>query len=279
MYLQYAGDAERQDVSLRFRTAGCVVKSDPQLLERIISNLVSNALRYTKQGGVLVTARRYRGAVRIEVWDTGIGIPRDKWELIFEEFYQIGNPERDRTRGIGMGLSIVRRICQLLEHEMEFRSVENRGTRFCVTVPSGSDGAADTLELDANTLPPRVARRFTVMVIDDEEPIRQAMVEFLVPQQISVLAAGSIAEAVELARAAESPVDMIFSDLRLRGGEDGIQAVREVRQVLGAGTPAVLLTGDTSSERLREAHEHGLIVIYKPLKAKQILSLINLLPA
>lgn len=280
MYLQYAGEAERRDISLRFRASGRIVKSDPLLLERILSNLIQNALRYTQQGGgVLVAARRARDGVRIEVWDTGIGISPDKLELIFEEFYQIDNPARDRAKGIGMGLSIVRRICSLLGIALEVHSRPQRGSLFRLSVPAGAEGALAEMQLGGDTLPPRPVRNFTVMVIDDEEPIRRAMEEFLVPQQIRVLSAGSIAEAVDLARDSDTPVDVIFSDLRLRAGEDGIRAIQEVRNVLGVGTPAVLLTGDTTSERLREAHESGLIVIYKPLQAKQVLELINRLPA
>jgi signal transduction histidine kinase/CheY-like chemotaxis protein len=279
MYLQYAGEAERRDISLRFRASGRIVRSDPQLLERVVSNLIQNALRYTLKGGVLVAARRAPEGVHIEVWDTGIGIPANKLELIFEEFFQVDNPERDRTRGVGMGLSIVRRVCRLLAHEIEVKSTPNRGSLFRVNVPAGSADAEREIQLGGDTLPPRATRNITVMVIDDEEPIRRAMTEFLAPQQIRVLAAGSIAEAVALAQAADTPIDVIFSDLRLRAGEDGIRAVQEVRRVLGASTPAVLLTGDTTSERIREAHEGGLIVLFKPLQARQVLELINRMPA
>ena len=133
-----------------------MVQSDPLLLERVLANLVQNALRYTRNGGVLVTARRYRGAVALEIWDTGPGIADDKKEMIFREFYQIDNPERDRSRGLGMGLAIVRRICHLLEHPLDLRSRVGKGSVFRVVVPVGDITAVDATIPEA-TLPARSA--------------------------------------------------------------------------------------------------------------------------
>jgi len=278
MYLQFAGDAEQRGISLRFRAGGCVIRSDPQLLERVVSNLIQNALRYTETGGVLVAARRFSRGVRIEIWDSGIGIPGDKLDMIFREFYQIDNPERDRTRGLGMGLAIVRRICKLLDHAVDVRSTPGRGSIFRVTVPIVYQDVPQDLQLTADTLPPMPVRQLTVLVIDDEEAIREAMREFLSRQQFRVLTAATIAEAVEHAKSSQTRIDVIVSDLRLRGEEDGIQAIGEVRRLVGAGTPAILLTGDTSSDRLRVAHQIGLVIVYKPIGARQILDMIDRLP-
>lgn len=279
IYLQFAGDAEQRGIALRFRAAGRMIRSDPKLLERALANLVQNALRYTKEGGVLVAARRGAGGrVRLEVRDSGIGIAEDQRELIFREFYQVENPERDRARGLGMGLAIVRRICDLLGHELQLASRPGCGSTFRLLVPAVEAGVPSELQLDADTLPPRAARRLTLLLIDDEQAIRESMTEFLAPQQIQVLAVATIQEALDHARQPGVQIDVIVSDLRLRAGEDGVQAIRQLRAILGAGTPAVLMTGESSPDRLREAHESGVVVLYKPVSARQFLDMIDRLP-
>jgi signal transduction histidine kinase/CheY-like chemotaxis protein len=275
LYQQFGGDAEAHEISLRFRAARRLVLSDPQLLERVLANLLQNALRYTRQGGVLVAARRRASGVALEVWDTGVGIPAEKLELIFEEFYQIDNPERDRSRGLGMGLAIVRRLCNLLGHSLEVRSTPGRGTMFRVVVPVGDARDPTQPALEADTLPPRTDVRVTVMLIDDERAIREATRELLRPMQVDVLVAATIAEAVELARQAAAPIDMILSDWRLRGTETGVEAVRAVRRICGEATPAVLITGDTSADVLTLAHENGLIILHKPLQPRELVRLIS----
>ena len=166
LYQQFGGDAEARDLALRFRATRRIVSSDPLLLERILANLVQNALRYTRRGGVLVAARRHATGVALEVWDTGPGIPTDKLEMIFREFYQIDNPERDRSRGLGMGLAIVQRLCHLLQHPLEVRSREGRGSVFRLVVPEG-DVNALAVSKEAETLPPRKTGTITVLLIDD----------------------------------------------------------------------------------------------------------------
>ncbi len=275
LYQQFGGDAEARDISLRFRAARRVICSDPQLLERVLANLVQNALRYTRRGGVLVAARRHGAGTALEVWDTGIGIAPEKLGLIFEEFYQIDNPERDRSRGLGMGLAIVRRLCDLLAHPLEVHSRPGKGTMFRIIVPAGMPLDATQPSLEADTLPPRTDVRLTVLLIDDEMAIREATVGLLSPLQVQVLAAGTIAEAVNLARNCTEPIEMILSDWRLHGTENGVEAVRAVRRVCGEATPAVLITGDTSAELLKLAHENGLIILHKPLQPRELLRLIK----
>jgi len=274
LYQQFGGDAEARDLALRFRATRRVVRSDPLLLERILANLAQNALRYTRRGGVLVAARRHAGGVALEVWDTGLGIPADKLEMIFREFYQIDNPERDRSRGLGMGLAIVQRLCHLLQHPLEVRSREGRGSVFRIVVPEG-DVNALAVSKEAETLPPRKTGTITVLLIDDERAIREATRELLRPMQVNVIVAATVAEAVASAEKSEQQIDMILSDWRLRGQEDGLEAVRAVRAVSGEGTPAVLITGETSPELLKRAHEAGLVVLHKPLQPRQLIRLIK----
>ena len=275
LYQQFGGDAEARGLSLRFRATRRIVRSDPLLLERVLANLVQNALRYTRTGGVLVAARRHPRGVALEVWDTGVGIPEDKREMIFREFYQIDNPERDRGRGLGMGLAIVQRLCNLLEHPLEVSSTVGRGSVFRVVVPAGDASAIDTPTSEADTLPPRKLGVVTVLLIDDELAIRDATRELLRPLHVDVLTAGTIAEAVELAGEARDRLDLILSDWRLRGQENGVEAVRAVRAVAGEATPAMLITGDTSPELLKLAHESGLVILHKPLQPRVLVRLVK----
>jgi signal transduction histidine kinase len=275
LYQQFGGDAEARNLSLRFRATRRIVRSDPLLLERVLANLLQNALRYTRQGGVLVAARRHPHGVALEVWDTGIGIPEDKRDMIFREFFQIDNPERDRGRGLGMGLAIVQRLCNLLEHPLDLRSTFGRGSVFRVVVPAGDVQAIDAPQPEADTVPPRKLGAVTVLLIDDEQAIREATRELLRPMHVDVLAAATLAEGVALAKEAGDRVDLILSDWRLRGQENGVEAVRAVRAVCGEATPAVLLTGDTSADLLKLAHESGLVILHKPLQPRQLVRLVK----
>jgi signal transduction histidine kinase len=275
LYQQFGGDAEARSLALRFRATRRIVRTDPLLLERVLSNLVQNALRYTHDGGVLVAARRNPRGIALEVWDTGLGIPADKIEMIFREFYQIENPERDRGRGLGMGLAIVQRICNLLGHPLEVHSTVGRGSLFRVVVPAGDANAVDETVPEGDTLPPRNLGTVTVLLIDDERAIREATRELLRPLHVDVIVAANITEAVELARESSATIDMILSDWRLRGQENGVEAVLAVRAVAGAATPAVLITGDTSPELLKTAHENGLVVLHKPLQPRHLVRLIK----
>jgi len=275
LYQQFGGDAEARNLALRFRATRRLILTDPLLLERVLANLVQNALRYTRQGGVLVAGRRHARGIAVEVWDTGLGIPQDKKEMIFREFYQIDNPERDRARGLGMGLAIVQRLCNLLEHPLEVHSTPGRGSVFRVIVPAGDPNAVDAVPHEADTLPPRKLGTVTVLLIDDERAIRDATRELLRPLHVDVLVAATIAEAVEVARNASERIDLILSDWRLRGQENGIDAVHAVRSATGQDTPAVLVTGDTSSELLKLAHENALVILHKPLQPRHIVRLVK----
>ena len=275
LYQQFGGDAEARNLALRFRATRRIVCSDPLLLERVLGNLVQNALRYTRKGGVLVAARRHCRGVALEIWDTGVGIPPDQKDMIFREFYQIDNPERDRGRGLGMGLAIVQRLCTLLEHRLELHSKLGHGSVFRVVVPAGEADAIDATPTEADTLPPRKEGRVTVMLIDDERAIREATRELLRPLHVDVLIAATIPEAVELAKAAPEQIDLIMSDWRLRGEENGVAAIQALRRVAGDATPAVLITGDTSPELLQLAHESGLVILHKPLQPRHIVRLVK----
>jgi PAS domain S-box-containing protein len=252
---------------LRFRTSGCgtVVQSDPVLLERILRNLVENALRYTERGGVLVGCRRRGGQMRIEVADTGIGIAPDRQQEVFEEFFQVGNPERDRDKGLGLGLAVVRRLARLLGHEVEVRSIPGRGSTFAVTVPLIEAGGVSPGRSEA--VAPEDCSG-VVLVVDDEELVRAGMQAMIETWGYRVLTGSCRNEAIGVLD--DHPPDILLADYRLRDGETGLDVIRAVHARLGRRIPAAIVTGDTAPERLAEAQAGGYRLLHKPVAATDL---------
>ncbi|ALT79353.1 hybrid sensor histidine kinase/response regulator [Paucibacter sp. KCTC 42545] len=254
------------------------VDTDPVLLERVLRNLIDNAIKYTEQGHVDVNVVQAgsgeSGLWRIDVCDTGVGIALPEQSQVFEEFYQVGNPERDRAKGLGLGLSIVSRLVDLLDLHLDLSSQPGEGSCFSLSVavassalPSaalgGEAGAASALA----QLP-----HVHVLVLEAEAPVRQAMQALLNSHGAEVSLASTAREAV-LTSLQRRP-DIVLTDLRLQGGEEGLQALRSLRSALPQ-LPAILITGDTCPERLREAHDAGLLVLHKPVLEAQLLSAIK----
>lgn len=265
--------AEEKGLRLRIRPSKTLLASDATLLFRVLSNLVSNALRYTRAGGVLVACRRRGPTAHIEVWDTGIGIPAEQHERIFEEFYQLDNPERDRTRGLGLGLATVRRVARLLGHELHLRSIPGRGSRFTLEVPLADPAKVASISATVEQRVPNLLRGKTIVVIDDEASVRLGMQSLLASWGCRCVAAADAAEALE--RLAGRTPDFVLADLRLRGEDSGIDAIRTLRAALGADLPAVLISGDTAPEQLRKVSAAGLTMMHKPLKAVRLRALLN----
>ncbi|MBV8835864.1 MAG: response regulator [Alphaproteobacteria bacterium] len=255
-----APEAERKGIDLILLPTSLAVESDPLLIEQILRNLISNAVRYTDAGRVVVGCRR--GArVRVQVWDTGCGIADDQQELIFQEFYQVGNPERDRSKGLGLGLAIVRRLTTLLATPLAFRSWPGKGSVFSVSiVPASSKPLAEPIaEAMPEIVPPR-----TIAVLDDEIAIQDAMQTLLTTWGHSVIVAGSTDEMLAQFESRARP-DLLICDYRLRGGENGIAAIARLRSALAAEMPAILITGDTAPDRIREASASGCLLLHKPV--------------
>jgi len=270
LHMQYAGQAELAGLALRFSPGGKSVTSDPQLLERIVGNLVHNAIRYTTQGGIAVVARSTRTHINIEVWDTGPGIAAGDLRRIFEEFFQVGRGERDRSQGLGMGLAIIKRLAALLGHRLEVASVPGRGTMFRVGVPVGTlDGWAEELA-PADTLPMSVDVAQMVLVVDDEEPIREGLRLLLQEWGYQAMTAADAVQAERAVTALEGRVDLILSDLHLGGGAGGREVVASVRRLCGREVPAILVTGDTAGEALREVVGGTDPVLFKPVQPRQL---------
>ena len=203
--------------------------------------------------------------MRVRVSDTGIGIDPGEHERVFEEFVQLGNRERDRRRGIGLGLSIVRRLARLLDVELELDSAPGRGTRVTLGIEAGTPS-----RVDADAPPTRAAEPrpplddLLVLVVDDEPDVAEATRALLESRSAACAVAGSGAEALERLDELDRAPDVIVSDYRLRGRETGPDAVAAVRGRLGVAVPALLVTGDVAPERLARIHASGLPVLHKP---------------
>ena len=270
LQMSFGGQAEEAGLQLRFKPGGKVVKSDPQLLERALANLVQNGLRYCRSGGIVVLARNWRGGTNIEVWDTGIGIPEPELPKIFGEFYQVANPERDRNKGLGIGLAIVSRLTLLLDHTLTVQSRVGRGSLFRIWVKGSDLEQMEEFTVGSDTVPTRIDDIRTILFIDDEEAIRTSVSDLLRQWGYTVLATATVDEARRAALNHDSVIDVVISDLRLRGGEDGILAIEQIRQVCGYTVPAVLVTGDTSPDQVQRIHESGHIVLFKPVRPKDL---------
>lgn len=276
--IEHENQALEKGFKIHVVNTSLVVHSDPGLLERIVRNFVSNAVRYTKTGRIVVGCRRSRESVLIEVWDTGVGIPQDKLQDIFQEFYQLDNPERDRSKGLGLGLAIVDRLAHLLGHTIEVRSKLGLGSVFRVRVPRGqlvSSSHTSTMEGRGGYVGFAHA---LVLFIDDEAAIVQGMMGLLEGWGCDVIAATSGEEMKEkLLDCARTP-DVIISDYRLRHGENGIEVIRSLQEEFNDDIPGILITGDTAPDRLQEARASGFELLHKPLQpAKLRALLVNLL--
>lgn len=234
--------------------------TDPALLLRVLRNLTENAIKFTASGSIALRLRVRDGAVQVMVEDTGRGIPRHEQAMVFEEFYQVDNPERDRAKGLGLGLSIVRRLCSLLDVQMELRSQPGQGTCVTLTLPLQATGPA--LPTPAEPTRNHSFAGRTVLVLDDERSVRLGMRILLEELGCRYLEASCGAEALQQARAHRP--DVILADLRLRGGETGIAAIRRVVDAIGP-TPAILISGDTAPDRLQEATRAGIKLLHKPV--------------
>jgi signal transduction histidine kinase len=261
----FADAARKKGLRLRVVGSSGWVASDPILLERILLNLVSNAVRYTDRGGVVIGCRRHGEKLRIDVCDTGAGIPEDQRQNIFGEFFRLVGSGRDGGSGLGLGLAIVDRLGRLLGHPVELGSRPGRGSRFSVSVPLAPHPlvAWDTPAPAAAI--PDPARGKRIIVIDDDALVLDGMRGILQSWgcQVETATSGDAALAVLTANGALP--DLIISDSRLADGRTGIEAIERLRAAAGAPIPAFVITGDTAPERLREASAAGFHLLHKPV--------------
>jgi signal transduction histidine kinase len=280
----FSARAEQKSLQLRVRASGLWVRSDPQLLHRMLSNLMDNALKYTASGGVTVMARDRGETVWIEVRDTGIGIAPEQSGRIFEEFYQVDNPGRDRSHGLGIGLSIVQRLSRLLGHPVQMHSRLGRGTHFRLVVQAANAQASalagpfppQAAAADAEEQRRRGAARLParVLLLDDEQEIREAMTGLLRSHAVEAQAVGdeaSAARALAQARGEGRPFELLLCDYRLADGADGLDAGLRLSRAGDGATPLLLITGETSPDRLLRVRESRVPVLFKPVVANRLL--------
>jgi CheY-like chemotaxis protein len=273
--LDFEAEAAMKGLSLRFRANGRFLYSDPVLIERILRNLVSNAIRYTASGGILVACRNRGGRPWLEVWDTGCGIPEDQRERIFEEFVQLENPERDRRKGLGLGLSIVRRLCNLLGHELGLQSRVGKGSVFRFQVPPGREVARPTRrEPDAAGRADLLAGR-SVLVIEDDAEVQAGMRSLLGGWGMEVSAYRSASDAQAACTAMTKAPDLIIADYRLPGTSNGLDAIESIRRTFRSEVPAILMTGSADPQLVSIAEERGFHYLLKPVMPAKLRTLVS----
>jgi signal transduction histidine kinase/CheY-like chemotaxis protein len=260
----FAADARAKSLRLRLVSSDAWVRSDRVLLERILLNLVSNAVRYTQRGGILLGCRRRGNALRIQVWDSGVGIPEDQRQNIFREFYQVDGA-RTGGPGLGLGLAIVDRLCGLLDHRLELASTPGKGSQFSITVPRApkqAEPAEVPHPLQA------VIQPFTgkfIVVIDDDRLVLDGVCGLLRGWGCDVSASTSSTGALAGLHELRQKPDLIISDHHFTHGETGISVIERLRDTFNAPIPALLVTGDISVERKQEAEACGYELLQKPV--------------
>lgn len=265
-------------IGLGWRVMPCsaVIRTDVRLLRQVLRNFISNALKYTRRGRVLVGCRRLPGHIRIEVWDCGIGIPPNQQQMIFEEFHQVENAARASGRGVGLGLAITQRLANLLRHPLSVRSVEGKGSVFAIEVPLGR-GRQDVTAFPGTAS----AAAPLILVIDDDPDVGEAMTMLLQEVGHVVMLARDGPQAIRMA--SEHPPSLIIADQNLSCGMTGIEVVEHARQASDSQAsdfpPGIILTGDTSARMMREIEVRQMEHARKPIAAEELLQRVRrLLP-
>jgi signal transduction histidine kinase len=263
--VEFLPQARAKGLRLRVAKSSAWVRSDEAVVERIMRNLVTNAIRHSQSGTVLVGCRHVGQLLRLAVYDQGPGIPDDQRELIFEEFYQLANPERDRTKGLGLGLSIVKRLASLLDASVALKSVVGRGTMFGLDLaraapPTGNARSANRAEPEPTSI-----RDALVVVVDDDGMVLKATRELLVQWGCHVLACTSAPEALAALASCPQPPNLLICDYRLPGADDGMAVVEKIREEFNLPIPALIVTGDVLPEQLDQLQALDVTVLHKPV--------------
>ena len=262
--------ANKTGLALGFQDAGATLYSDPVLLERILGNLVSNALRYTAAGNVSVRCTAGQDPVVLEVADTGPGIAREEHERIFDEFTQLGNPERDRRKGLGLGLATVKRMAALLGHTLSLDSEPGKGAVFSIAVARGNAAQVAPAPEVQSADGMDALRGKVVAVVDDERDVREGLADLLAMWRCTPVVAASAHEIMERLQASGTAPDVVIADYRLREHETGAVAIAALRGRYGKQLPALIMSGDTTPEIFKLARELGLPLLSKPVRAARL---------
>jgi len=276
----FAVRANQKGLELRVRASPLWVHTDPQLLQRMLSNLIENALKFTVRGGVIVMARARDEEIWLDVRDSGVGIAAENIDSIFDEFYQVGNAGRDRAQGLGIGLALVRRLSRLLGHPVHVYSRVDKGSRFRVILPkadpTSSPEKPEPMVSERAVVIQRLPRR--VLVIDDEADICEAIETLLGLHGVKVESVSNEADArqaLQLAAKVSLPFEALLCDYRLQGGMDGLDAALRLRQSFAPELPLLIITGETAPARLQRIYDLGVPVLFKPAAAPDLLQALS----
>ncbi|HEU0186457.1 MAG TPA: ATP-binding protein, partial [Gallionellaceae bacterium] len=270
LYLDFAPQAHGKGLVFEVTHCAHAVYSDPYLLERILRNLISNAIRYTNSGAVRVRCREDEGEIYLEVTDTGIGISAENLPHIFDEYFQASNPQRDRRLGLGLGLAIVRRLGVLLGCRIEVKSEPGKGSAFSLGVQSG-----DAAQVCASFAPAPAMHDLdgvAVTLVEDDQEIRQT-VAALMQQWGCRVSAGALPDEVMQAPNADGQrPDILVCDYRLPLGVTALDVIRQMRQKWGGALPVLVLTGDTEAQTLLDIQGSGARLLHKPITPARLRS-------
>jgi two-component system, chemotaxis family, CheB/CheR fusion protein len=267
---EFVDQAHAQKLELIAVHSNRVIHSDPAMIEQMLRNLISNALKYTKRGKILVGCRQHGDVLRIEVWDTGVGIAAGELDAIFEEYHQIDNAARERSLGLGLGLSIVQRLGNLLGHRVGVRSLPSRGSVFSIEValPKSSSKIAKVgpKKDDPAAVKSPSPLTGTILIVDDDPELRELLDQLLTGDGHRTATArdGKIALAMIASKSVQP--DLMLVDYNLPGGMNGLQLKTNVREAMGRDIPVVILTGDISTATMRDVAAQGCVQLNKPVK-------------
>ncbi len=275
---EFQPHAQESQLELRsYCSESLFTYSDPVLLKTITRNLLQNAFRYTKSGKILLNCRKRNSKILLQVWDTGRGIEDHQQEIIFAEYQQLNNPERDQNKGLGLGLSICRRLSKLLDIKLTLNSQIKKGSVFTLELPSviqtNKKTTSDNSYQKATFYKPLDGS--TILVIDDNKSVLDAMSSLLESWNCIVLTANSVEEVIRMTKNNKKRINAIIADYRLTNNTTGVEAIDAFNERVSYSTPSILITGDTAPERMREATSHGLPVLHKPIKEPHLKAVIS----
>ena len=273
---EFTAAAELKGLALEVEDTAMFTRTDPALVEQLLRNLVSNAIKYTRSGSVELRAQKTAAGVRVEVRDTGIGIPEDQLNFIFEEFYQVGVARNTTREGYGLGLAIVQRIAKLLELHVDVKSQGGKGSTFSLELPQTAENDIEcrTEIADSGVQAGKLVQSGKILVTEDEPAVLRATRLLLELEGYQVISSGNREEALERAR--EHPnIDLLVSDYHLKENQTGLDVITAVRELLARNIPAILVTGDTSSAIRRLPRDSGLRLASKPIDADELLTSID----
>jgi CheY-like chemotaxis protein/two-component sensor histidine kinase len=268
---------ERKGLELKVVHTSAQVFSDQALMERILGNFLSNAIRYTKRGKILLGCRNRGNHIAIQVWDSGVGVPEDQLSAIFEDFHQLQNDERDRSKGLGLGLAIVRRLAECLDHKLEVKSVLGRGSYFGVVAARGNTVELRALRDDRHESIDAVhdLSALDVLLIEDDKVVAEATALLLKSWKCNVHCARTTDEALDSVENGGLVPDIVLADYRLPGRLDGVEAIQRIQLALRMPVPGIIITGESDITAIREIEKMGYIILRKPVRPAKLRRLIG----